>query len=249
MLLSWCAHVGLAAILRDARLLDAHRRPVALFVSQTHRAPTPAMYGEEKLEDDGKAQDATRAYLESTMEGSFSRYTDEGSRILNAPQRYSSKDWLTTLLSLKSDRGLHAVRFQFVSTVLFSLLVALFYIRFPRMPTLPALPHSLLGGVLSVLLGFRTNQSYQRFWEGRILWGKVFDRCRTILRTALAYMDGSVETYEAILRHLKAFPTALKQHLRGGQLDPLLHGYHTPWPYLHRNRPALQACFGPAFPC
>lgn len=189
-------------------------------------AAAPRMYGDEedagphsKEEDDSYSTcDATRTYLASTMESGFSRYTDEGSRILNAPQRYSSKDWLRTLLTLGQDRGLIAVRSQFLSTVAFSLLVSLFYIRFPCMPTLPALPHSLLGGVLSVLLGFRTNQSYQRFWEGRTLWGQVFDRCRTTLRTAQAYMDGGVETYETILRHLKAFPTALKQHLRGGFL-------------------------------
>jgi len=162
---------------------------------------------------------AVLRYLESTMESGFARFTDEGSRILNAPQRYSSKDWLTTLL-WREDRVLKAVRFQFLSTVAWSLLVALVYIYYPKLPTLPALPHSLLGGVLSVLLGFRTNQSYQRFWEGRILWGKVFDRCRTTLRTALAYMDGDIDTYEAILRHLKAFPVALKQHLRGAR-----HGF------------------------
>ena len=42
--------------------------------------------------------------------------------------------------------------------------------------------HSLLGGALSLLLVFRTNTAYGRFWEARKLWEKMSNRCRELAR-------------------------------------------------------------------
>ncbi|KAL3902783.1 MAG: hypothetical protein SGPRY_011926 [Prymnesium sp.] len=75
--------------------------------------------------------------------------------------RYSSKDWVANLLSIRSDVVFRAVRMQLLWQLLWALCVSLVYVRWPRIPPFPALPHSLLGGVLGVLLGFRTNQSYE----------------------------------------------------------------------------------------
>ena len=38
---------------------------------------------------------------------------------------------------------------------------------------LPSNIFSILGLVLSVVLVFRTNRAYDRWWEGRILWGEA----------------------------------------------------------------------------
>lgn len=51
--------------------------------------------------------------------------------------------------------------------------------------------------------------------QGRKLWGQCFNGCRNIARSALVYIDSDALTYATILRNLKAFPVALKQHLRG----------------------------------
>jgi len=146
---------------------------------------------------------------------SLSRLADDGREIHNAPQRYSSKHWWANLKSTWGCNILAAVGQQLFCISLWSLFVAVLYVKVPKIPSLPALPHSLLGGVIGVLLGFRTNQSYDRFWEGRKLWGKVFELCRSLSRISLAGIDADTETYETIQRHLKAFPVALKQHLRG----------------------------------
>ena len=37
--------------------------------------------------------------------------------------------------------------------------------------------HSLLGGALSLLLVFRTNSAYNRFWEARRIWENLLNRC------------------------------------------------------------------------
>ena len=156
--------------------------------------------------------------------GSLSRYADDGRSLLKAPQRYSSRQWRDNLASMSGDKVLRAVRGQLLWQCVWALFISLVYIIAGRLwagawgrglPALPALPHSLLGGVLGVLLGFRTNQSYERFWEGRKLWGQCFAICRTLARSSLVYIDADTDTYARIIRNLKAFPVALKQHLRG----------------------------------
>lgn len=54
-----------------------------------------------------------------------------------------------------------------------------------------------------------------RFWEGRKLWGRVFEKCRSMARISLSCLDMNAELYHAVIRHLKSCPIALKQHLRG----------------------------------
>ena len=40
--------------------------------------------------------------------------------------------------------------------------------------------HNLLGFVLSLLLVFRTNTAYDRWWEGRKLWGALVNNSRNL---------------------------------------------------------------------
>ncbi len=46
-------------------------------------------------------------------------------------------------------------------------------------------PFSLIGLALGIFLGFRNNTSYDRFWEGRKLWGRVVNTSRSITRQLL----------------------------------------------------------------
>ena len=90
----------------------------------------------------------------------LSRVADDGRSLLRAPQRYSSRQWRANIGSIATCRILRAVRGQLLWQLAWALAISLVYIYAGRaVPTLPALPHSLLGGVMGVLLGFRTNQS------------------------------------------------------------------------------------------
>ena len=48
---------------------------------------------------------------------------------------------------------------------------------------------AMLGTVLSVLLGFRTAASYERWWEARKIWGAVVNDSRTFARQVLTLID------------------------------------------------------------
>lgn len=48
--------------------------------------------------------------------------------------------------------------------------------------TLTAIPFTLIGLPLAIFLGFRNTAAYDRYWEGRKLWGDILLRCRNLAR-------------------------------------------------------------------
>ena len=56
-----------------------------------------------------------------------------------------------------------------------------------RRVTVPDVSLTVIGVVLSILLGFRTNSAYARWWEGRQLWGAMVNTSRTMCRQALSF--------------------------------------------------------------
>ncbi|RMZ60862.1 hypothetical protein D1632_02490 [Chryseobacterium nematophagum] len=73
--------------------------------------------------------------------------------------------------------------------------------------------HSLLGFVLSLLLVFRTNTAYDRWWEGRKLWGKLVNDSRNFAIKINLILGDDVQTAKQIARLLKFFPHFLAKHL------------------------------------
>ena len=55
--------------------------------------------------------------------------------------------------------------------------------------TLTTIPFTLIGLPLSIFLGFRNNAAYDRFWEGRKLWGELVLRSRNFARQCLSLID------------------------------------------------------------
>ena len=53
---------------------------------------------------------------------------------------------------------------------------------------IPIIIHTLIGVALGLLLVFRTNASYDRFWEGRKLWGGIVNETRNLTRASEAFL-------------------------------------------------------------
>jgi putative membrane protein len=91
---------------------------------------------------------------------------------------------------------------------------------------LTPLPFTLVGLALSIFLGFRNNTGYDRFWEGRKLWGQLINTSRSITRQILTLIGpppGSAVSWtadqrDAIRRELIhaviGYVHALRRHLR-----------------------------------
>jgi putative membrane protein len=69
--------------------------------------------------------------------------------------------------------------------------------------------------VLGVLLGFRNQVAYARWWEGRQLWGQLVNSSRSLCAKSAAFPGLSTSARSEIGRLVPAFAVALKDWLRG----------------------------------
>ena len=124
----------------------------------------------------------------------------------------------------------------------------LFYLKLPvAMPTLASLIPNI---VLGLLLVFRTNTAYERFWEGRKCWGTLINTVRNLARQMLLAI--AVTTPEArhekivVLRMLVAFSVAMKLHLRHEPINDELSALLPPAKYdilKKMHHPSLEIAF------
>jgi ion channel-forming bestrophin family protein len=86
------------------------------------------------------------------------------------------------------------------------------------------LGHSVMGVALGMLIVFRTNTSYSRFWEARSHWGMIVNTSRNLVRAGAVYAPPAGD----LARLVTAYAYALKEYLRGGrdlsELRPLVPG-------------------------
>jgi len=73
------------------------------------------------------------------------------------------------------------------------------------------LGHTLIGVALGLLIVFRNNCSYDRYWEGRKLWGAIVNTSRNLIRGAAAFAGDARELANLVT----AYAIVLKHHLRG----------------------------------
>lgn len=74
---------------------------------------------------------------------------------------------------------------------------------------------AILGISLAIFHGFCNNAAYDRFWEGRKLWGTLVWLSRNIARQVLTLPNVSMAEKQAFIRHQIAFVHSLRQQLRG----------------------------------
>jgi putative membrane protein len=79
-----------------------------------------------------------------------------------------------------------------------------------------SLIHSSLGMVISLLLVFRTNTAYERWWEGRKIWGGLVNSSRNLALKIKALVPEE-SGYFAVM--IPNFAYALKNHLRRVHLE------------------------------
>ncbi|GAB4134144.1 MAG: bestrophin family ion channel [Cyanobacteria bacterium J069] len=100
---------------------------------------------------------------------------------------------------------------------LFGEVIALLYSQGINV-SIPALSGLIPNIVLGLLLVFRTNTAYERFWEGRKLWGTLTNVTRNLARQIwvnVSEKNSQDRTQKAIILHLLvAFAVSTKLHLR-----------------------------------
>jgi len=112
---------------------------------------------------------------------------------------------------------------RLVALLLFSSLIVYFRGQFFQYKvSLNPTPFTLIGLALAIFLGFRNNASYDRFWEGRKLWGALLIDARSLVRQALTMsnLPPDSEKIAYFTRLLIAFTYALKHQLRRTNAAP-----------------------------
>jgi putative membrane protein len=91
-----------------------------------------------------------------------------------------------------------------------------------EIPDMPITIPAFLGTAISVILSFKLNQSYDRWWEARKIWGNIVNESRTLILQLQAFLPkGNDEAIRTIaLRHI-GWCYSLGQTLRG--LNPTMN--------------------------
>jgi putative membrane protein len=73
---------------------------------------------------------------------------------------------------------------------------------------------SLIGVIMGLTLVFRTNSSYDRWWEGRKLWGALINESRTLASNFYALLPEDYENRRYLAAQIGNFAYALQGYLR-----------------------------------
>lgn len=102
-------------------------------------------------------------------------------------------------------------------TILFSLI-------FPHHDFISVPSLTIYGTVLAILIGFRINEAYNRYWEARILWGQLVNQSRNFARMVLSLINENIlpdekvnekdEIHRQLIYRQLAYNNALRLHLR-----------------------------------
>lgn len=132
---------------------------------------------------------------------------------------YEPKRWLKLVLTLRGS----VVKGVAARVFLCAGVGAVAQVIFARQGfKIPPIAHTLIGAALALLLVFRTNASYDRFWEGRRLIGAMGNRLRDFARQVATLVPPENGERERLGRHLAAFYRLSVQALRAeADMKPL----------------------------
>jgi putative membrane protein len=122
---------------------------------------------------------------------------------------------------------------------------------------LPHIPLALFGSAIGIIVAFRNQSSYARWWEARTLWGTIINNSRSWARQVTTVMmplreaeAGELkETQRRLVYYQIAYAHTLRQQLRGlepwAELKPLLSEQEIEDLHGERNVPlAIQQWMG-----
>ena len=134
---------------------------------------------------------------------------------------YNPKDWFTFIFHIHKADTFRKLWPLMISVAVFSGIIAFLELHFLQLSQTASVKnigmmHSLLGFVISMLLVFRTNTSYDRWWEGRRLLGELTNVSRN-LAIKLKSLQLNAAEYEYFSYAIPKYAFALKEHLREKQ--------------------------------
>jgi putative membrane protein len=128
---------------------------------------------------------------------------------------YNPKDWWRLIFAFHKSDTFRMMLPGIIGVAVFTGIVAyveneVFHATFKNTTAI----HGLVGFVLSLLLVFRTNTAYERWWEGRKAWGSFVNNSRN-LALKLSVLSLSQDQKKMFADLISNYIYATKEHLRG----------------------------------
>lgn len=143
-----------------------------------------------------------------------------------------------TLFLVKRGSVLQRIRGKLFLNILLAILVTFAHgYLFDIKITVTTIPFTLIGLPLAIFLGFRNNTAYDRYWEGRKLWGDLNIRVRVMARQCISLirMDQPLDPKNRecdvrvrVVHRTLAHAHALRAQLRGHTDDRAVERWLTP---------------------
>lgn len=138
---------------------------------------------------------------------------------------YKSNNWFSSIYHFHTGPTARALVRRILLIFFYVLAVTVGELNFYdlRLADTPSSFWGAIGILLSLLLLFRTNTAYDRFYEGRRTWGVLVNNCRNLaIYFNAVFPADDTENRLFFARTIANFPFALRNHLRDVQtLDDL----------------------------
>lgn len=132
---------------------------------------------------------------------------------------YNPKRWWSVLLLFPQSPVFTTLLLDVLAIGFYAGAVVWIEVRFDLEAPLGPQILSLLGIILGLLLVFRTNTAYDRWWEGRRFWGQLTNTSRALARQVDALLPPEAQARrQEYAELLAAWPVALIKRLRGQDL-------------------------------
>ncbi|RYY47404.1 MAG: hypothetical protein EOO06_12520, partial [Chitinophagaceae bacterium] len=132
---------------------------------------------------------------------------------------YNPKDWFSYIFRFHKADTFRKLFPMFICICIYSAAIAWLELEVwqlaesSKVKNIPVM-HGLLGFAISMLLVFRTNTAYDRWWEGRKLWGALTNNSRNLaLKLSVILPDSEVGQRSFFKKIIPAFAQALHTHL------------------------------------
>ena len=132
---------------------------------------------------------------------------------------YNPKDWFTFIFRLHKSDTIRKLLPMIIAMGLYGWLIAYLELEYWDIPDNDyvknlTLLHNLLGFVLSLLLVFRTNTAYDRWWEGRKLWGNIVNNSRNLAVKIKSFVPNDEDALKFFRRVIPLYSSMLAKHLQ-----------------------------------
>jgi putative membrane protein len=119
------------------------------------------------------------------------------------------------------------IKYQILLIVIFAFVIGFLDMHpaFQKISVPLSIP-ALVGTAVSLLLAFRTSQSYERWWEARTVWGAIVNDSRTFIRQLCQYIpDERRDVLKEFADRQNIFNYALGESLRRLHFSPRVEAY------------------------